>query len=94
MALVASENEINWNELDAATFYRMFLTEEAAFQLADDLGLLFRQANCECGMLMERQQQKKAAHGIIFACTNQRGVCRKTRTILAGSWFENSHLSV
>ena len=86
--------QIDWNKLTAAEFYNWFSTEEAAFNIADQLELLHSEVLCECGLMMKRQSCVKSKHGQQFACTNLRRICRKTRSILACSWFASSHITI
>jgi hypothetical protein len=86
--------EIDWNTMDASIFYGMLRTEDDAFKLAERLGLLYQEVRCDCGHPMTRQTCTKAKHGILFACTNLRSVCRKTKSILEGSWFSESRLTM
>lgn len=89
-----TEEYIDWTSMDAARFYGMLSTEEDAFTLADKLGLLYLEQVCDCGARMTRQKDSSSAHGVLFVCSSARSVCRKKASILKGSWFANSRLSM
>lgn len=80
--------------INGPAFYAMLATEEAAFAFADMRGLLNLELRCTCGCKMVRRARAYAKHGLHFACTNFRSVCRANRSILTGSWFTRHNLTM
>ena len=89
-----SSDSIDWEKLTAPEFYSMLSTEERVFELADSLGLLRGELTCECGGVMLRRVSAHQRFGVQFVCFKSRSLCGRRRSILAGSWFENSRLSL
>ena len=87
-------DSIDWQNLGAETFYSMLRSEEDALLLADSLGMLPHEVQSECGRMMTRQVCNKEKVGYVLACTNQRRVCRKTKSALEGTWFSQCRISM
>lgn len=88
------EEPIDWVNMDGSEFYGMLTTESDAFLLADRLGLLDHEIVCDCGATMKRQIDAHKTHGMRFVCSKSRSLCHKTKSILHGSWFANSRLTI
>ena len=78
--------------------YNMFRdtiqTEEAAYQFAVNNNLIKFERVCDCNAVLNIEKDSSQKYGIRFRCSNSRRICRKSFSILHGSWFASSKVSI
>jgi transposase-like protein len=85
---------VDWDNLDFSTFFSLVATEHQAFLFARNLGLIDYQRVCDCGAKMRIRQSSQEKHGEQFVCTAGKSTCKRTKSILAGSWFSGAKVSI
>lgn len=70
-------------------------TEEKAFNFAVEHQLIkLTGRDCECGERLKVATDIRQAFGIRFRCSRTRSLCGKSYSILHGTWYANSNLSL
>lgn len=77
------------------TLFEHILSEEAAFNFAVEHHLIkLSGRDCECGAPLNVESDTRQTLGVRFRCSRPRTICRKSYSILHGTWFANSNLSL
>ena len=88
------QSEIDWRTLQYDDLLDLIKTEEQALKFAIIHGLIKATSTCDCGSTMHLQAKQDRATGFIWACSRPRQVCCRTKSILTGTWFAHSRLSL
>jgi transposase-like protein len=87
-------NAIDWKNISYDDFITVINTEQNSFKFARNVGLLDNEILCECGRIMLERKKSDRKYGRYFVCSGGKNVCLKNRSILHGSFFKNSKLSI
>lgn len=74
--------------------FMRIIDEVRAFEFALEKNLIKRERICECGAELKWIKDEKQRYKYRFSCTQRRSVCKKTYSILHGTWFAKSKLSI
>ena len=94
MMCTADIDDIDWARMTSDQFAALISNEEKALQFAASFGLIDSKKQCECGALMTIRQKASKQHGAHFKCTAGKSVCKKTKSILDGSWFSRCKIGI
>jgi hypothetical protein len=77
------------------SLFEHIFTEQSAYNFAVEHRLIKLSGRlCECGALLRVELDSCQAFGVRFRCSAPRSQCRKSYSILHGTWFANSKLSL
>ena len=86
---------IDWDKLSLLGLLQIADTDDKAFAFAVETKLISLDGgDCDCGERMTPIGQIDRVGGVIFRCTRAGKRCRKARSVLTNTWFEQSRLSL
>jgi hypothetical protein len=89
-----AENSIDWKNITYDEFIALIDSDEKAFQFSRNMGLLDNRIICDCNRIMNVGKKTDRKYGYHFKCSGGKNICLKTRTILYGSFFFGTKLSI
>jgi hypothetical protein len=76
------------------SLFTYIVDEDKAVNFAIETNLIKAERQCECGAILKLEKDTRHKFGYRFRCSKGRSLCRKSYSIIYGSWFGKSKLSI
>lgn len=73
---------------------RYLNNEDIALEFAINKNLIKTTRICQCGGILNWYKENRKKYGYIFRCSKSKSLCGKQYSILHGTWFWNSNMSL
>jgi hypothetical protein len=87
-------DQIDWKTLTHKQFLSFIPDGSSAFQFCLQIGIVDRQAICECGELMNLQVNHQKKVGMHFVCSSPRSRCQRKKSALTNSFFYQARIDI